>query len=120
MKSFKIPHCSCLPDSFGCVHGFTPPIKAQGQQQEKKNLFLVRKNGKWGYSGRNGEIVIKPQFKSANVFDNGWAEVWPNGQGDSMLIDANGHTVMSRNFSSKPLLRRSDPGQDRKQVRLCK
>jgi WG containing repeat len=44
-------------------------------QNAPENLLPVQQNGKWGYINRSGEIVIKPQFESADFFADGLALV---------------------------------------------
>src|SRR4051794_5255376 len=44
-------------------------------QNAPENLLPVQQNGKWGYINRSGEIVIKPQFDSAELFADGLALV---------------------------------------------
>ena len=44
-------------------------------QNAPENLLPVQQNGNWGYINRSGEIVIKPQFDSADLFADGLALV---------------------------------------------
>lgn len=44
-------------------------------QNAPENLLPIQQNGKWGYINRSGEIVIKPQFNSADLFVDGLALV---------------------------------------------
>ena len=44
-------------------------------QNAPENLLPVQQNGKWGYINHAGEIVIKPQFDSAELFSDGLALV---------------------------------------------
>jgi len=46
----------------------------------KEGLALIKKNGKYGYLNKSGELSIKPSFKSASSFSEGKA---------SILIDSN-------------------------------
>ena len=40
-----------------------------------EDLIAVRKNGKWGYINRDGDVVIDFQFEDAYLFSNGLAAV---------------------------------------------
>jgi hypothetical protein len=44
-------------------------------QSTPEYLLPVQQNGKWGYINRSGEVVIKPQFNSAELFADGLALV---------------------------------------------
>ena len=44
-------------------------------QNAPENLLPVQQGGKWGYINRSGEVVIKPQFDSAEAFADGLALV---------------------------------------------
>ena len=44
-------------------------------QNSPENLLPVQQGGKWGYINRSGEVVIKPQFDSAEAFADGLALV---------------------------------------------
>jgi hypothetical protein len=58
-------------------------VHAAGQQSPERSLapnawegFLpIEQDGKWGYINRSGEVVIKPQFDSAQPFAEGLALV---------------------------------------------
>ena len=38
-------------------------------------LYPIRENGLWGYMNRAGEVVIEPQWFTAEAFSDGWAIV---------------------------------------------
>jgi WG repeat protein len=44
-------------------------------QNAAEGLLPIQQGGKWGYINRSGEVVIKPQFDSANPFADGLALV---------------------------------------------
>jgi hypothetical protein len=44
-------------------------------QNAPENLLPIKQGGKWGYINRSGEVVIKPQFDSAEAFADGLAIV---------------------------------------------
>ena len=46
-----------------------------GPDYPKEGLFRIIENGKIGYAGLNGKIVIRPQFDCALPFNNGRAKV---------------------------------------------
>lgn len=76
------------------------PLSGLGRQADSNALFLIHRNGLWGYSDRNGMVVIKPQFAMGGFFDHGTAEVWRNDNGQKHLIDARGNVIKDRNFAS--------------------
>ncbi|MBR6090967.1 MAG: WG repeat-containing protein, partial [Anaerolineaceae bacterium] len=49
-------------------------------------LYLIRENGLWGYMNQAGEVVIEPQWITAEAFSDGWAIV-ESDEGNG-LIDA--------------------------------
>lgn len=44
-------------------------------QNAWEGLLPIQQGGKWGYINRSGEVVIKPQFDSAEPFAEGLALV---------------------------------------------
>ena len=44
-------------------------------QNADENLLPIQQGGKWGYINRSGEVIIKPQFDSAELFSEGLALV---------------------------------------------
>ncbi len=64
--------------------------------QAPQDPLLVRKNGKWGFADRNGRIVIKPQFKHANLFIKGYALVSKDND-NGYLINRDGARVFVPN-----------------------
>ena len=46
---------------------------------EKDDLYLIYREGKWGYIDKNGNVIIKPQFPEAWRFSEGLAAVSING-----------------------------------------
>ena len=51
-------------------------------------LYLIRENGLWGYMNQAGEVVIEPQWITAEAFSDGWTIV-ESDEGNG-LIDASG------------------------------
>lgn len=45
------------------------------QNARAEDLLPIQQGGKWGYINRSGEVVIKPQYDSANPFAEGLALV---------------------------------------------
>jgi WG containing repeat len=43
------------------------------------DLRPFQQSGKWGYTNKDGQIVIKPQFSLAGRFSEGLALVWTGG-----------------------------------------
>lgn len=70
------------------------------QPADSGTLYLVYRNGKWGYNDKRGKTVIKPQFKGANFFVKGMAEVWRADNGQRQFIDLHGNVIADRNFAS--------------------
>jgi hypothetical protein len=46
-----------------------------GADQFKNGLVRIKRNGKWGYADKKGEIIIKPGYDGAMPFDNGVGKV---------------------------------------------
>jgi len=46
---------------------------------EKKTLYLISENGKWGYIDKTGKVVLAPNYYSAQDFSEGLAAVRKNG-----------------------------------------
>jgi KWG Leptospira. len=68
--------------------------------QTAHDPLLVFKNGEWGYADRNGEWLIKPQFKHANFFVKGYASVSNDGY-QSYLINREGRKIFVPNAASE-------------------
>ena len=70
------------------------------QSDASQDLMLTYDNGKYGYySNKNGEIVIKPQFKLAKNFTEGLAAVNVNGlENEWGYIDTSGKIVIAPQF----------------------
>lgn len=66
----------------GCVLSKTWSSKADYspiQESQNQKLLPIQQDFKWGYINRAGEVVIKPQFDSAEQFSEGLALVrYPN------------------------------------------
>lgn len=45
------------------------------QDARDENLLPIQQGGKWGYINRSGEVIIKPQFETADLFAEGLALV---------------------------------------------
>lgn len=74
-------------------------------QQNYPDLLPVKKNGKFGYINRKGEIVIKPQFDRANRFSEGLGlvNIGMNANGFGELygyIDSTGNFAIPLRFSN--------------------
>jgi WG repeat protein len=59
-------------------------------------LALVRKNDKYGFIDKKGEVVIAPQYDDAGGFSEGLAPVQINDK--SMYIDKTGKQAISQNY----------------------
>lgn len=77
-----------------------PTLDAFAQQADSGTLYLVYRNGKWGYKNKNGKTVIKPQFKMGSFFVKGMTGVWRKDNGQKQLIDLHGNVIADRNFAS--------------------
>lgn len=77
---------------FGCLFA----LSSRGQQPASKSLFVVEKDGKFGYIDHAGKIIIPLQFDSANEFHEGLALVTANGK--KLFIDTTGRVVIRPNF----------------------
>lgn len=62
------------------------------------NLAVVESNGKYGYLGKTGDIVIEPQFEFATDFSEGYACVYSAGKYG--FIDKDGNIVVEPQFES--------------------
>jgi hypothetical protein len=80
--------------------GLSIPLHALSQQAQPGALYLIHRNGLWGYSDRSGKVVVKPQFAMGGFFDHGTAEVWRNDNGQKHLVDTRGNVIKDRNFAS--------------------
>jgi len=76
------------------------PLFVLGQHSDTEALYLICRNGLWGYSDRYGKVVIKPQYAMGGFFDHGTAEVWRKDNGRRHLIDTYGNIIENRNFAS--------------------
>lgn len=72
------------------------PIGGWAEEETASALYPIRENGLWGYMNRAGEVVIKPQWEEAYLFDRGVAVV-SNNTGDHeeevFLIDEAGEPI---------------------------
>ncbi|MBV9211375.1 MAG: WG repeat-containing protein [Acidobacteria bacterium] len=100
MKRFKKFTSKSCPLIFAAWLGLVSPLCVLSQQASTGALYPIYHKGKWGYSDRDGRIVIQPQFVAANPFVNGMAEVWRKENGLKQFIDARGNVIADRNFSS--------------------
>jgi hypothetical protein len=64
-------------------------------QNAAENLLPVQQNEKWGYINRSGEIIIKPQFDSAELFADGLALVRANTFGNRAIDALGGSKVLA-------------------------
>lgn len=60
-------------------------------------LFKIRKNGKWGYMKKTGEILIPPAFDDVSIYVNGYMAVSMNGSWG--IIDRYGNIVVPLDYS---------------------
>ena len=60
------------------------------RSKPSRKLFPVSRNGKWGYIGKTGNLVIPLQFEKAQEFSNGLARVRPEGKLGDVYIDTTG------------------------------
>ena len=63
-----------------CLVWLTCSLGAQIPSEQASELFLVQKNGTWGYINRLGLVVIQPQFDYATQFSDGLAFVSAGGK----------------------------------------
>lgn len=64
---------------------------------EKKNRFLINQDDKFGYIDKHGNIVIEPQFESADEFSEGLAAV-ESDDGLKGYIDETGNYVVEPTY----------------------
>ena len=73
------------------------PLGSWAEEENTSVLYPIRENGLWGYMNRAGEVVIKPQWDEADLFDRGVAIV-SNNTGDHeekvFLIDETGQEIL--------------------------
>ncbi len=67
------------------------PLAGRGGEVDR-NRFRFMDHWRIGYMDRNGEVVIKPRFKHAADFENGYAIVWTIER--SFVIDGDGRVVL--------------------------
>jgi hypothetical protein len=65
--------------------------------QSKETLLPVQIDYKWGYIDRHETEVIRPQFKRAGPFRDGWAQVEVDDKWG--IIDQQGHFVIDPRYS---------------------
>ena len=51
------------------------PLGGWAAEETASALYPIRENGLWGYMNRAGEVMIEPQWISAEAFSDGWAIV---------------------------------------------
>jgi hypothetical protein len=62
--------------TIGCaIHCPTPQTNLAANE-----LFLIKKNHKWGFIDREGKIVIEPEYEEASIFRENLAAVRINGK----------------------------------------
>jgi len=72
-------------------------IEEKEKRMATDKLFLIEKNGKWGYIDRTGKVIIRPQFEDAYYFSEGLAAVK---LGDKLgYIDKTGRFVIKPQFN---------------------
>lgn len=54
-------------------------LNSQHINGQKKELYPIVENGLWGYIDKSGKVIIKPRFRSAGEFAEGFAPVRLNG-----------------------------------------
>lgn len=70
-------------------------------QFDKKQLFAIKQDKKWGYVNKSGEIKIKPQFEKAGMFQDDIAPVVFNGKVG--LINEKGEYIVNPRYDSLTL-----------------
>jgi hypothetical protein len=65
--------------------------------QSEQTLLPVQIDHKWGYIERHETVVIRPQFKRAGPFRDGWAQVEVDDKWG--IIDQQGHFVIEPRYS---------------------
>ena len=80
-------------------------VAAGGCHKDKKPLdkndqfrLLVKKNGKYGYCARNGDLAIPAQYENASIFSEGLAAVRIKGKDG--FIDPTGKVVIEPRFGA--------------------
>jgi hypothetical protein len=66
--------------------------------EQRSGLFLIQKDGKWGFVDREGNVKIPPQFDQAAPFSDDLAVVALGGRAG--YIDKNGKFVINPQFVS--------------------
>jgi len=66
--------------------------------EQRSGLFLIRKDGRWGYVGSSGKVEIAPQFEQAGPFSDGLAVVAMGGRAG--YIDKTGKFAINPQFDS--------------------
>ena len=61
-----------------------------------EGFAAVKKDGKWGFMKRSGEVYIEPQYEDARSFSNGAAAVKQNGKWG--FINTDGEVVIDFMF----------------------
>lgn len=85
-----------VPTKLGSTIAANGKDTASARTEWNKNLFPVDRNGKWGFIGAMGNIVIDPAFEEAAHFSGGLAAVKQNGKYG--YIDKTGKTVIEPQF----------------------
>lgn len=67
------------------------PFQYEDAFRFKEGLAPVKKNGKWGYIDKSGDVIIRYQYEYASDFLNGKANVRLNGK--MIKIDKSGNEV---------------------------
>jgi hypothetical protein len=63
-------------------------------------LALISAQGRWGYMDRTGKVVIKPQYRQAKDFSEGFAVVNDKDSGGNFYIDKTGKPISSVQFTN--------------------
>ena len=66
--------------------------------EQRSGLFLIRKEGRWGFVDRSGQVKIAPQFEQAGPFTDGLAVVSVGGRAG--YVDKAGKFVINPQFDS--------------------
>src|SRR3954467_4699385 len=66
--------------------------------EQRSGLFLVRKDGRWGYVDRSGSLKIPPQFEQAGPFSDGLAAAALGGRAG--YIDTDGKFAINPQYDA--------------------
>jgi hypothetical protein len=83
-----------------CLLFFTSLISCQTNKTEsEQEIFPFEQDAKFGFFNSKGEIVIKPQFELASVFNEGIAVVITSEKGEYRYINEEGKFIFDAKYS---------------------